>query len=71
MPRPQPNDSASATERLNNTIGNMERAEAAMEFADGKELEAIKEKNDRRKGSIEGLQDEIEAQEKSKINGYI
>jgi small acid-soluble spore protein (thioredoxin-like protein) len=48
----------------------MEAAEDAMNFAEGKELKSIKEKNARRKVSIEALEDELEAENKSRINGY-
>ena len=65
------NDSADNEERLKKTISNMEAAEAAMEFAEGKELATIKKKNERRKESIEDLQTEIIQQDKSKINGYL
>jgi small acid-soluble spore protein (thioredoxin-like protein) len=68
---PKPNDTDNTVNRLKKTISNMEAAEAAMEFAEGKELEAIKEKNERRKESIEGLQSEINEQKKSRINGYL
>lgn len=71
MPRPLPNDSADNVERLNNTINNMEAAEEAMALADGKERERIKEKNERRKEAISGLNREVVAEEKSRINGYI
>lgn len=67
----KPNDSDDNVNRLKKTISNMEAAEAAMEFAEGKELAAIKEKNKRRKESIEGLRTEISEEEKSRINGYI
>lgn len=66
-----PNDSDDNVNRLKKTISNMEAAEAAMEFAEGKELEAIKAKNERRKDSIENLEEEIHAENKSRINGYI
>ncbi|KXH84050.1 small, acid-soluble spore protein tlp [Sporosarcina sp. HYO08] len=66
-----PNDSDDNVNRLKKTISNMEAAEAAMEFAEGKELEAIKAKNERRKEKIEDLEDEIHAENKSRINGYI
>ena len=68
---PKPNDSDTTVNRLKKTISNMEAAEAAMEFAEGKELETIKEKNERRKESIEGLQSEINEEKKSRINGYL
>ena len=42
----------------------MEAAEAAMEFAEGKELASIKEKNERRKESIEGLRSENKCRRK-------
>ena len=67
----KPNDSDDNVNRLKKTISNMEAAEAAMEFAEGKELASIKEKNERRKENIEGLRSEISAEEKSRINGYI
>ncbi|WP_391206894.1 small, acid-soluble spore protein tlp [Psychrobacillus sp. L4] len=67
----RPNDLATNKERLKKTINNMEAAEAAMEFAEGKELASIKEKNERRKESIEVLKNEVNAEEKSRINGYI
>ncbi|MER2090742.1 small, acid-soluble spore protein tlp [Sporosarcina sp. JAI121] len=66
-----PNDSDDNVNRLKKTISNAEAAEAAMEFADGKELAAIKEKNARRQESIESLQSEIKEENKSRINGYI
>lgn len=73
MPKniPLPNDSADNEERLKKTIRNKEAAEAAMEFAEGEELAAIKEKNARREESIDGLRAEILAEAKSRINGYI
>ena len=71
MPRPQPNDSADNVERLNKTINNMEAAEEAMTLAEGKELEKIKKKNERRKEAISGLNSEIVEEEKSRINGYL
>ena len=52
---PRPNDTADYSERLKKTISNKEAAEYAMEFAEGKELAAIKEKNARRENSMRGL----------------
>lgn len=69
--KPGPNDSASNKKRLKKTINNMEAAEEAMEFAEGKELASIKEKNARREENIEGLRAEILAEAKSRINGYL
>lgn len=55
MPKnfPRPNDSADYEERIKKTIHNKESAEFAAEFAEGKELEAIKEKNRRREEVIQ------------------
>lgn len=68
---PGPNDLESREERLKKTIDNYKAAEAAMEFADGKELANIKEANARRKENIEEMKSDIKAENKSKINGYI
>ena len=65
-----PNDSDNNVNRLKKTISNMEAAEAAMEFAEGTERATIKEKNERRKESIKELEDEISAENKSRISGY-
>ena len=65
-----PNDSDNNVNRLKKTISNMEAAEAAMEFAEGTERATIKEKNERRKESIKELEDEIRAENKSRISGY-
>lgn len=67
---PKPNDPADNKKRLNKTIGNMEAAEEAMKYADGKEFEKIKEKNERRKESMEELKNEIHEEDQSRINGY-
>ncbi|MCZ2258098.1 small, acid-soluble spore protein tlp [Sporosarcina sp. G11-34] len=68
---PKPNDSADNEVRLKKTISNMEAAEEAMKFAEGKELDAIKEKNARREDSIDSLRKEIIEEDKSRINGYL
>lgn len=49
---PGPNDPATYEERAKKTIRNMENAEMAAEFADGKELAAIKAKNARREKNL-------------------
>lgn len=49
---PGPNDSAPYEERAKKTIRNRENAEMAAEFAEGKELAAIKAKNARREKSL-------------------
>ncbi|PID24520.1 small, acid-soluble spore protein tlp [Sporosarcina sp. P7] len=68
---PKPNDSADNKVRLKKTISNMEAAEDAMKFAEGKEFEQIKKKNERRAESIEDLKEEISEEDKSRINGYL
>lgn len=55
---PRPNDPADYEERVKNTIGNMEAAQEAMAFAEGKELAAIKSKNARRENSLWGSSNE-------------
>ncbi|PIC80351.1 small, acid-soluble spore protein tlp [Sporosarcina sp. P18a] len=68
---PKPNDSADNKVRLKKTISNMEAAEDAMKFAEGKEFEQIKKKNERRAESIEDLKEEMIEEDKSRINGYL
>ena len=68
---PKPNDPADNKKRLNKTISNMEAAEDAMKFAEGKELKQIQKKNERRAVSIEDLKEEIREEDKSRINGYL
>ena len=68
---PKPNDPADNKKRLNKTISNMEAAEDAMKFAEGKELKQIQKKNERRAESIEDLKEEIREEDKSRINGYL
>lgn len=64
---PRPNDSANNVDRLKKTISNMEAAEEAMQYAEGIELATIQAKNERRKESIDGLNEEIIAEKRSKI----
>lgn len=68
---PKPNDPADNKKRLNKTISNMEAAEDAMKFAEGKEFKQIQKKNERRAESIEDLKEEISEEDKSRINGYL
>ncbi|MFX3675130.1 MAG: small acid-soluble spore protein Tlp [Paenisporosarcina sp.] len=71
---PKPDDRSDNVEKLQdmvkNTIGNMEAAEETMAFTDGKELEAIREKNARREASIAGFREEIEDESRARKNGY-
>jgi small acid-soluble spore protein (thioredoxin-like protein) len=48
----------------------MEAAEETMAFTDGRELAALKEKNERRKESIDGLRKEIIDEATDRKNGY-
>ncbi|MED0659976.1 small acid-soluble spore protein Tlp [Bacillus smithii] len=62
--RPNPDDRSDNVEKLQNmihhTIENMERAEESMAYTDSEEqLKKIKEKNERRRQSIEGFRNEI------------
>jgi small acid-soluble spore protein (thioredoxin-like protein) len=71
---PKSDDRSNNVERIRdivrNTEENLHEAEISMEFADPMQSEMIKEKNERRKQSIEGLKeemkDEIEARKKGK-----
>ena len=76
MPRntPKPDDRSDNVEKIQdtvkNTIANMEAAEETMAFSDGRELEALKRKNERRKESIDGLRKEIVDEATNRKNGY-
>ncbi|MGB2993312.1 MAG: small acid-soluble spore protein Tlp [Paenisporosarcina sp.] len=71
---PKPDDRTDNVEKIQdtvkNTIANMEAAEETMAFTDGRELEALKEKNARRKESINGLREEIIDEATDRKNGY-
>ncbi|MGB5945592.1 small acid-soluble spore protein Tlp [Paenisporosarcina sp.] len=71
---PKPDDRTDNVEKIQdtvkNTIANMEAAEETMAFTDGRELEALKEKNARRKESINGLREEIVDEATDRKNGY-
>lgn len=77
MPRntPKPDDRSDNVEKIQdtvkNTIANMEAAEETMAFTDGRELEALKEKNARRKESIKGLREEIIDEATDRKNGNL
>ena len=68
----KPDDRSDNVKKLkkmaSNTIENMEAAEETMEYTSGNNQEAIREKNERRKESIEGFRQEIldEAQARKK-----
>jgi small acid-soluble spore protein (thioredoxin-like protein) len=77
MPKntPKPDDRSDNVEKLQdmvkNTISNMEAAEETMAFSDGKELEAIREKNARREASIEGFRNEIQDETEARRNDKV
>ncbi|WP_391206748.1 small acid-soluble spore protein Tlp [Psychrobacillus sp. L4] len=72
--KPKPDDRSDNVEKLQdmteNTIGNMEAAEEAMGFLDGDEREALRQKNERRKKSLEGFRQEILDEAAARKNGY-
>jgi len=71
---PKPDNRSDNVEKIQdtvkNTISNMEAAEETMAFTDGRELAALKEKNERRKESIDGLRKEIIDEATDRKNGY-
>ena len=71
---PKPDNRSDNVEKIqdtvNNTITNMEAAEETLAFIDGRELVALKEKNERRKESIDGLRKEIIDEATDRKNGY-
>lgn len=74
MNRPKPDDRSDNVEKLQdmvqNTIENIEEAEATMEFASAQERELIKQKNKRREESIQGMREEIKDEASARENGY-
>ena len=72
--KPKPDDRTDNVEKLKdmveNTRDNMEAAEETMAFADGEELEAIREKNARREKSIDGFRKEILDEATARKRGY-
>ncbi|AKI92259.1 small acid-soluble spore protein Tlp [Bacillus subtilis] len=72
--QPNPDDRSDNVEKLQdmvqNTIENIEEAEASMEFASGEDKQRIKEKNTRREQSIEAFRNEIQDESAARQNGY-
>lgn len=72
--QPNPDDRSNNVERLQSMIQNTEKnyqeAEVSMEFAGPEEQREIKEKNERRKHSIEGMREEIKDESAARQNGY-
>ncbi|MFJ8066625.1 small acid-soluble spore protein Tlp [Psychrobacillus sp. NPDC096426] len=71
---PKPDDRSDNVEKLQdmvkNTKDNMEAAEELMAYTNGKEREALKQKNERREKSLEGFRKEIIDEENARKNGY-
>ena len=72
--KPKADDRTDNMEKLKdmveNTRDNMEAAEETMAFADGEELEAIREKNARREKSFDGFTKEILDEATARKKGY-
>ncbi|WP_170007244.1 small acid-soluble spore protein Tlp [Bacillus fonticola] len=63
MDKPNPDDRSDNVENLQSavqhTIENMEKAEETLEFSTGEEKQAIQQKNERRRESIDAMRSEI------------
>jgi small acid-soluble spore protein (thioredoxin-like protein) len=70
---PKPDDRSDNVEKLQemvqNTIENMEEAEATMEFASDEERREIEAKNERRRESIESMRAEIKDEYQAREHG--
>ncbi|SES26157.1 small acid-soluble spore protein Tlp [Psychrobacillus sp. OK032] len=71
---PKPDDRSDNVEKLQdmvkNTKDNMEAAEELMGYTNGREREALKQKNERREESLEAFRKEIVDEENARKNGY-
>ncbi|OZT14474.1 small acid-soluble spore protein Tlp [Priestia aryabhattai] len=72
--KPNPDDRSNNVERLQsmvqNTIDNIEKAEATMAHATGEERAKIEQKNHNREVSIEAMRNEIQDESKAREEGY-
>ncbi len=72
--KPNPDDRSNNVERLQsmvqNTIDNIEKAEATMVHATGEERAKIEQKNHNREVSIEAMRNEIQDESKAREEGY-
>ncbi|PKR85609.1 small acid-soluble spore protein Tlp [Heyndrickxia camelliae] len=72
--KPKPDDRSDNVEKLQdmvqNTIVNMEKAEATAEFAEGEQRAQIEAKNERRRESIEAMRSEIKDEARAQENNY-
>lgn len=71
----KPDDRSNNVERIRGIIKNTEEklheAEISMEFADPMQSKMVKEKNERRKQSIEALKDEMKDEMAARKNGEV
>jgi small acid-soluble spore protein (thioredoxin-like protein) len=74
MTKLNPDDRSDNVEKLQdmvqNTIANIEKAEATMACAGPEERERIEAKNHRREESIAGMREEISDEARARENGY-
>ncbi len=74
MNQPKPDDRSDNVEKLQdmvqNTLENIEEAEATMKFASPEERARIQEKNKRREESIQGMREEIRDEAADREKGY-
>ncbi|MBS4173004.1 small acid-soluble spore protein Tlp [Bacillus sp. FJAT-49736] len=72
--KPKPDDRSDNVEKLQNmvqnTIENMEKAEATAEFADNEQKANIEAKNERRRESIDAMRSEIKDEAAAQENNY-
>ncbi len=70
--QPKPDNRKNNVERLHdmieNTEGKLREAEISMEFASPEEREMLKNKNERRKQSIEAMKEEMQDEMDARIN---
>ncbi|GIN70348.1 small, acid-soluble spore protein Tlp [Bacillus sp. J14TS2] len=72
--QPKPDDRSDNVEKLkdmiDDTIENMEEAEATMKFSDGEQRENISKKNEKRQQSLNGMREEIADEAAAQENQY-
>jgi len=72
--KPKPDDRSDNVEKLQdmvqNTIVNMEKAEATAELSDSDQRAQIEAKNERRRESIEAMRSEIKDEARAQENNY-
>lgn len=70
----KPDDRSDNAEKLEqmvqNTYENIEKAEETIQFSDGENIQKIKDKNEKRRASIEGMKAEIQDETNAQNNKY-